>query len=210
MARTGRASAARKRKQAVRQLDRPRSAPIFIGLLAFTALFIAAIVLAFPNQGQSGESVGTSFQDAPASDLGASRSPSVKAAEIPPAARPGLKVGTSPELSFQRCGQARINCVVDGDTFWLRGQKIRIADINAPEISKPECEQERALGLESTRRLTQLLSAGPFDIESAGDRDRDRYGRLLRIVVRDGQSIGDRLIAEGLAHRWMGAKQSWC
>uniref|UniRef100_UPI00140CC2F8 hypothetical protein n=1 Tax=Altererythrobacter segetis TaxID=1104773 RepID=UPI00140CC2F8 len=36
-------------------------------------------------------------------------------------------------------GPGRVTCVVDGDTFWYRGQKIRIADINAPEVSHPGC-----------------------------------------------------------------------
>ena len=29
------------------------------------------------------------------------------------------------------------NCVVDGDTIWLQGTKIRIADIDAPETHEP-------------------------------------------------------------------------
>ena len=36
--------------------------------------------------------------------------------------------------TFTLCSDApRIDCVVDGDTFWLHGEKVRIADINAPE-----------------------------------------------------------------------------
>jgi endonuclease YncB( thermonuclease family) len=37
--------------------------------------------------------------------------------------------------------------VVDGDTFWFRGEKIRIADIDTPELSPPRCERERERGL---------------------------------------------------------------
>ena len=33
-------------------------------------------------------------------------------------------------MSFERCsGPERSTCVLDGDTFWLEGTKIRIADI---------------------------------------------------------------------------------
>ena len=33
------------------------------------------------------------------------------------------------------CGFGRrINCVVDGDTLWLDGEKIRLDSINAPEV----------------------------------------------------------------------------
>ena len=50
-------------------------------------------------------------------------------------------------------GASRVTCVVDGDTIWYRGTKIRIADIDTPEVSQPRCPEERALGLAATRRL---------------------------------------------------------
>lgn len=101
------------------------------------------------------------------------------------------------------------NCVVDGDTFWIDGIKVRIADIDAPETHSPRCTSEAALGNATTRRLYGLLNAGPFRLRIA-DRDVDRYGRKLRIVVRNGSSIGEELVAEGLARRWDGARHPWC
>jgi micrococcal nuclease len=41
-------------------------------------------------------------------------------------------------------------------------------------------------------------------------RDEDRYGRKLRVVVRDGRSIGDMLVAEGLARAWTGRREPRC
>lgn len=102
-----------------------------------------------------------------------------------------------------------VNCVVDGDTFWMGGEKVRIADIDTPETHSPRCEAERALGARATRRLQALLNAGAFSTRRI-DRDRDRYGRLLRIVTRDGRSIGSMLVAEGLARPWTGSRQPWC
>jgi micrococcal nuclease len=99
--------------------------------------------------------------------------------------------------------------VVDGDTFWLDGLKYRIADIDTPEIAQAQCAAEKALGDRATRRLADLLNAGPFTLRPA-DRDEDRYGRKLRVVYRDGASLGDSLVAEGLAHRWDGGKHPWC
>jgi endonuclease YncB( thermonuclease family) len=111
---------------------------------------------------------------------------------------------------FTLCtGSQRITCVVDGDTFWLHGDKVRIADINAPETHGAQCPVESALGLAATRRLLALLNGGPFSLE-AGARDMDRYGRLLRVVTRRGRSLGDRLIAEGLAEPWRGRRGNWC
>lgn len=114
------------------------------------------------------------------------------------------------EASFPICaGSVRITCVVDGDTFWLDGVKYRIADIDTPEISEPRCAEEKALGEQAKVRLQSLLNAGAFGFK-AGIRDEDKYGRKLRDVYRNGQSLGAQLVDEGLAHRWMGFKQSWC
>lgn len=111
---------------------------------------------------------------------------------------------------FTSCdGPQRITCVVDGDTIWFAGDKIRILDINTPETSSPQCDREYRLGLQATARLTELMNDGPFSLEK-GDEEADRYGRLLRRVTRGGQSLGDILIDEGLAERWQGYKGNWC
>ena len=111
---------------------------------------------------------------------------------------------------FALCGSGpRIDCVVDGDTFWYRGEKIRVADINTPEVGAPQCPREAALGARATARLQALLNAGAFALEPV-DRDRDRYGRLLRRVTRGGESLGQVLVREGLAEEWRGSRSSWC
>lgn len=111
---------------------------------------------------------------------------------------------------FPICGGGlRVTCVVDGDTFWLNRQKIRIADIDTPELSPPRCEAERIKGEAAKQRLAELLNAGAFSLV-AGDRDQDQYGRKLRTVTRAGVSIGNMLIAEGLARRWDGGRHPWC
>jgi endonuclease YncB( thermonuclease family) len=113
--------------------------------------------------------------------------------------------------AFRLCAEGRqANCVVDGDTIWHGGVKIRLADIDTPEIYSPKCPLEAALGRRATERLRELLNAGPFEVVPGGSRDVDRYGRKLRIVERHGHSLGDILIAEGLARRWDGARRSWC
>lgn len=101
------------------------------------------------------------------------------------------------------------NCVVDGDTFWFRGEKYRIADIDTPETHGPRCAAEAALGARATERLQALLNAGPFSLE-VGDRDTDRYGRALRIVTRNDESLGAILVTEGLARSWDGGRHPWC
>ena len=99
--------------------------------------------------------------------------------------------------------------MVDGDTVWIDHQKIRLADIDAPETHPPRCAAEADLGHRATQRLQQLLNEGSVSIHAA-ERDRDRYGRLLRIVDVNGASAGERLVSEGLARRWSGSRQPWC
>jgi micrococcal nuclease len=112
--------------------------------------------------------------------------------------------------TFALCVRAsQQNCVIDGDTIRYGGTKIRLEDIDAPEVSSPKCASEAALARQATRRLAELLNAGPFELVSRGS-DEDRYGRKLRVIARDGRSVGDTLIAEGLARRWDGARRSWC
>lgn len=103
----------------------------------------------------------------------------------------------------------RYTCVIDGDTFWLRGEKIRVADIDTPEVSSPRCEAELRLGRRATDRMQQLLNAGPFVLEPA-DRAEDRYGRKLFRVTRGGESLGHALVGEGLAVWYGNGRPDWC
>ncbi|WP_320202129.1 thermonuclease family protein (plasmid) [Agrobacterium sp. rho-13.3] len=111
---------------------------------------------------------------------------------------------------FALCDEtSRVDCVVDGDTIWFRSEKIRIADIDAPEIFSPHCRDERSIGEASRDRLLELLNGGSFTLV-AGWRDTDRFGRKLRTVTRHGRSLGEMLVEEGLARRWNAPRRNWC
>ncbi|WP_129793409.1 thermonuclease family protein [Sphingosinicella sp. CPCC 101087] len=100
--------------------------------------------------------------------------------------------------------------VVDGDTLDVAGMRVRIADIDTPEIFSPRCPREAELGARATRRLRALVDEGPFELVAIA-RDEDRYGRKLRIATRGGRSLGDRLVAEGLARTYDGGpRKGWC
>ncbi|WP_234899613.1 thermonuclease family protein [Agrobacterium pusense] len=107
-------------------------------------------------------------------------------------------------------GSTRYHCVVDGDTLWHQGVKIRVADIDTPEVSEPKCSSEAALGARATKRLLQLVNQGPVDFAMWDNRDEDKYGRKLRVLIRDGRSLGDILVIEGLARTWSGRREPWC
>ena len=101
------------------------------------------------------------------------------------------------------------NCVVDGDTLYLKGVKIRIADIDAPETHDPKCPAEKSLGDRATQRLIRLVNSGEVTLAPI-DRDEDGYGRKLRIVKVDGQSVGETLVDDGLARWYAGGRRPWC
>ena len=103
----------------------------------------------------------------------------------------------------------RVTCVVDGDTIWLQGVKIRLEGIDAPEISEPNCSKERRLGYQAAERLRQLLH-GQIVLRRLGRDDEDRYGRKLRTVYANGVDVGDELMHEGLARAWPNGPELWC
>ena len=119
--------------------------------------------------------------------------------------------GFSGRDAFTLCRHGyRDNCVIDGDTIRYQGVKIRLGDIDAPETYEPKCSSELALGQRATDRFLELINAGPFEVVATGGRDVDGYGRKLRLIERDGHSLGAILVSEGLARRWDGARRSWC
>ena len=99
--------------------------------------------------------------------------------------------------------------MVDGDTFWFEGQKVRIAGIDAPETHDYRCPSELALGNAATEKLHALLNGGTVTMTSI-DRDRDVYGRLLRNVAVNGADVGVAMVSAGVAREYGGARRSWC
>lgn len=123
---------------------------------------------------------------------------------------PSLDTAHPYRASFGLCDSGfGSDCVVDGDTFRMDGDPIRVADIDTPETHPARCAEEARLGDAATRRLRDLLNAGPFELQPI-ERDVDRYGRKLRVVMREGHSLGDVLVAEGLARTWTGRREPWC
>jgi hypothetical protein len=96
----------------------------------------------------------------------------------------------------------------DGDTFVMGGRRIRIANIDAPELHPPRCAEEERLGLAAKERLQQLLGSGTVTLSGSG---HDRYGRDLRFVEVNGQDVGEVMMSAGLARSYHGeTRQGWC
>lgn len=118
--------------------------------------------------------------------------------------------GSSKRVSFSFCHMGGgFNCVVDGDTIWFEGTKIRLADIDTPETHDYQCQVEKDLGDRATVRLREILQGGSISLQPI-DRDEDQYGRKLRVVLVDGDSVGEALVDEGLARWYEGGRRPWC
>lgn len=100
----------------------------------------------------------------------------------------------------------RVNCVHDGDSFIIERERIRIADIDTPELDG-QCTYESDLPTRARDRLVVLLNSEDFEVRRQG---QDRYGRTLAIVTNSRGSIGDQLVREGLARTWSGRREAWC
>ena len=102
---------------------------------------------------------------------------------------------------------------IDGDTIDADGRRIRIANIDAPELRTAKCDAERRLGLVAKHRLEELLASGPVTLTPGDPRDgrtRDRHGRVLGTLSIDGRDVGQLMIRENLARPWTGRREPWC
>lgn len=103
----------------------------------------------------------------------------------------------------------------DGDSIRCQGERIRLANIDAPELpgssrcspasverlkaSRNPAWCDYALGARSAAALRAFLSRGPVMVQRVGV---DPYGRTLARVTVNGQDAGRYLIRLGLARRW--------
>ena len=106
-----------------------------------------------------------------------------------------LQVLTLPAHAETLSGQAR---VVDGDTFVISGQRIRLNGIDAPE-TKQNCTRAGrpwACGKAATDAMRQLVGRSHVRCEVSG---RDRYGRAIAACFVDGRDLQQQLVRQGLA-----------
>lgn len=101
----------------------------------------------------------------------------------------------APALAVCRGGDREtrhVTCVVDGDTFWLRGTKHRLACVDAAELDSRR-------GIEARRVLARVLADPAARVIPAGR--QGRYGRELSRVVSTAGDAERVLVGAGLARR---------
>ncbi|WP_066918482.1 thermonuclease family protein [Methylobacterium sp. CCH5-D2] len=95
--------------------------------------------------------------------------------------------------------------VLDGDTVVLPcavptrscAEKVRLTEIDAPEVFHPDCEAERIAGLRAKERVAGLIRGQPVELVRSGETDRD--GRTLGSLQVPTGAVGAILLHEGLA-----------
>jgi len=107
--------------------------------------------------------------------------------------------------AFALCASPLVH---DGDTLRCGREKIRIANIDAPELpNSSKCKQPRPAyawcdfrtGYASRDALIAFLAQGRVTFERLGT---DPYGRTLATVSVNGVDAGDYLVSRGLARPW--------
>lgn len=92
---------------------------------------------------------------------------------------------------------SNVSKVVDGDTITMsNGEKVRLIQIDTPELASKEC-----YGIQAKSELSKLLNqAGEVSLTSDPNLDEvDKYGRLLRYVFIGNTNLNLKLIEIGAA-----------
>ena len=92
---------------------------------------------------------------------------------------------------------SNVSKVVDGDTITMsNGEKVRLIQIDTPELASKEC-----YGIQAKSELSKLLNqAGEVSLTSDPNLDKvDKYGRLLRYVFIGNTNLNLKLIEIGAA-----------
>ena len=109
----------------------------------------------------------------------------------------GAAVAAPTAPAAPRSETAVVASVYDGDTLTLRdGRRVRLLQIDTPELGSGECYSRAAAT--ALRALARPGSAVRLEPDPALD-SVDRYGRLLRYIVRDGLNVNLELVRRGAA-----------
>ncbi len=121
-------------------------------------------------------------------------------------------------IAFVNCNKKdfhTVTRVIDGDTFELNdGSRVRLIGIDTPEkydseklerdasVSKRDKETIKKLGNIATEYVKSFVEGKKVYLENdPQNKDRDKYGRLLRYVyLEDGTLINAKILKDGYAY----------
>lgn len=89
--------------------------------------------------------------------------------------------------------------VIDGDTLEIRGERIRLFGVDAPELGQPwwdEDGRERDAGQSSREALAALTEGNRLAVKVLRE---DQYQRSIAIVKVNGRDVARALVSQGWA-----------
>jgi len=87
----------------------------------------------------------------------------------------------------------------DGDSFRMDDERIRLLDIDAPELDQTCTDAGGAdwpCGSAARDAMARLLQSGPVECQP---QDRDQYGRILARCTLAGRDLAAAIVSQGLA-----------
>jgi hypothetical protein len=78
-------------------------------------------------------------------------------------------------LAYETDVVAPVTQVIDGDSFYIQGDEVRLADVSCPEWYASG-------GSEATDALTELIDGQIVYLDTDQKTGRDKYGRLIAVV----------------------------
>ena len=102
----------------------------------------------------------------------------------------------------------------DGDTCYVivdgANTRIRLLELDTPEISKPKCEAELELGLTARDYLNNLIS-NASTVEFKTDYTEDYFGRILAHLIIDGEDVSAKIVSNNFGVVYdRNNKKDWC
>lgn len=100
--------------------------------------------------------------------------------------------------------------VIDGDTLAFGRERVRIANLDAPDVgSHAHCDLEQRRG-EAARAFARSVIRRASVVRVVDRQGLDRYGRTLARVLVDNDDFGRVMIAAGHGRPWRGRSSDWC
>ena len=102
----------------------------------------------------------------------------------------------------------------DGDTCYVtyhgNNDKVRLLDLDTPEISHPKCEKEYTHGIEARNYINKYILDGE-KIEFETEYNRDFFDRILAYIIVDGENVSKIMVLNGLGVVYdKNNKKDWC